>query len=126
MRPVASLIEEACEAGYLRSLRSAAVALRAAAEAFIAMELNEADPSDDLPTMKRAMDGLGAAPGFLRLPHYKRGSTRTHLTTIWNLGDSGAHLRLRDSTRQVILQPDKVDDAVRAFELVLSDVYGWP
>lgn len=89
------------------------------------MELNGADPAADIPTMKRAMDDLNHSPGFHQLPRHKQGSTRANLTTIWNLGDSGAHLRLRDSNRQVPLEPSKVDDAVRAFELVLTDVYGW-
>lgn len=124
-RPVADLVDEACEAGYLKSFRAAAVALRSAAEAFVALEFHRARSAMEIPTLGRAINQLDAYPGFTRLTDHKRSATRRHLSSIWDLGDSGAHLQLADPTRQVTLEPTAIEDGVAAFEAILIDVYGW-
>jgi hypothetical protein len=126
MGPVAALVEEASEAGYLRSVRAGAVALRAAAEAFCALELKRAPPGASMATLGTVLRELPNYPGYQGLPNYRQGSARAKLVHFSNLGDSAAHQVLADESRRVQLIPSEIEDGVEMFERLLNDVYGWP
>jgi hypothetical protein len=125
MTPVASLVDQACESGYVGSVRAGAVALRAAAETFSSITLKQAPPTQSPSTLGHVLPVLHTYPGFQALPHYKQGSTRSCLEKIHNLGDSAAHHRLADESRRVPLEPSAVTDCVTLFERMLTDIYGW-
>jgi hypothetical protein len=125
MQPVANLLEEACESGYLGSPKAGAVALRAAAEVFSAVEFNHDTTLSGVTTLGKVLNRLDTYPGFQGLAHHKKGSVRAGLHKIRNIGDSAAHHRLDDESRRVVVASSAVEDGVGVFEDILTKVYGW-